>query len=118
MTDIEWLHSELARFTYKPGWRFVLDASGHAFTLGGEMSPFNVVRVSYPAKDSRRPDEVETTIKVKISVPPYIEDEDAFARWLIEAISEIERHEAQEWLRRDGVMLFDPHADRGGIEER
>lgn len=101
-----WMERELARFTYKPGWRLQLVDAAEFFR---EQRAYHLI-VSYKAQDSRTPDGPETLIRVNVSVPPYIDEEpDAFAHWLIEAVSEIERHEAREWLRRDGIMLFDPH---------
>jgi hypothetical protein len=39
----------------------------------------------------------------------YVIDHENFARFLIQIVCQFERHEALEWLRRDGEQVQPPH---------
>lgn len=103
--QLAWMRDQLARYTYRPGWRLTIAAD----TLIGE--PF--LRVKYQAPDSRDPDRIGQ-FEARRPLGFYIQrrlDPDAFARDIQRALFDIERHESREWLRRDGVLFDDPHAD-------
>jgi hypothetical protein len=99
----EELVDRLNRFTYKPGWRMRLErmATGTPYLL-----------VEFEAENTYRPGE---TIKVgfREPLPPgssiLFSSPGAFDAWLLSRLDEIERHETREWLKFDGVMIFDPH---------
>lgn len=121
---MDWLEKELKRYTYRPGWSFHIRrpfnnydifGDGKSFTFYGS-GPVLVMQAyvtnSYPPHEK---------IKVTATRPvPYLFDDKApvlteaerereFAHWFAEAVLEIERHEMQEWLRRDGELVDDPH---------
>lgn len=93
----------LAKVTYKPGWKFaIVDHGVNSFALA----------ISFEQIDTYNPDR---TIKVGFHEPIYrgaLVSIEAFQHWIITLIDKIERHEAREWFRYDGVMIFDPHKAR------
>lgn len=108
---LTWLQNQLARYTYKPGYQMFIDTTGELSyaeaMLGGDM----VFRVSFDAPDSRDP---SRTIPLVFSCVFHSamfdsRDENEFASWLQRTLDRMERHESQEWLRRDGVIYDDPH---------
>jgi hypothetical protein len=111
--SLPWLRQQLDRYTYRPGWTMTL-VPGNAGFLGAEplgSGWFGRLIVEFQAVDSRDPTRT-VPVRSTNSIPPYIEeqrDEDLFARWLQSVLFEAERHESQEWLRRDGQIYDDPH---------
>jgi hypothetical protein len=110
-----WLVAQLARFTYKPGWTFEI-VDPPAFT---SLALF-YLRMSFEAEDTYHPGR---TVRVGGIYPLYDDrydqrsDDDPewaerrFAMTLARHILDAERHEAREWLRRDGQIYDDPHKD-------
>lgn len=105
---VQLLRAELARWTYKPGWRLAI------VPAGGTPWASPLLTVDYIADDSR---ESLSGIRgqVKISsrheVPSLtVDDLELFGPWLADVLAEVERHEMREWLRRDGDLFDDPHA--------
>ena len=79
--------------------------------IEGDLFASSCARIRYVAPDSRGTGR-ETVVQGRVPVPPYLadtRDEDAFARWLQHTLLDLERHESQEWLRRDGEIYDDPH---------
>lgn len=104
LADLYWAEEQLKRFTYKRGWEFFLiDPAGPYDDPG--------VQIKFYTENTYRPgQQILITSRDRLPTPWIIaKDEDKFARYLLDVIVRVERHEAQEWLRRDGVMLFDPH---------
>lgn len=114
----QWLATELARYTYKPG--FIMEIRPDGFGYG------HVLSVRMAVQDSREPrldDEHwagrplgPRMVQVGFNerMPPSIaerQDAEQFARWLAGALMKLERHESREWLRRDGEIYDDPHAE-------
>lgn len=89
---------EVARFTYRPGWHlstFVDPFEGVVFRVVAD-----VVNAYSPTK----------TVELRInSRMPPMPSADYVAQWILWRVSMIELHEAREYLRRDGEMIFDPH---------
>lgn len=86
---------QLARFTYKPGWRFEV--------IG------NYLRITLSTQDTYNP---HKTVEVCSVTPVYalgVDDPDMFAQRLAHRIQEMEIHESREWLRRDGEIFDNPH---------
>lgn len=107
--DFNRLEAELARWTYKPGWTFELERPPphDSFAVGS-------IVVRYQALDSRGSGET-IPIVVRWAVDVYLlqdEHEQVFQRWLQARVLDAERHESREWLRRDGGIFDDPHAER------
>lgn len=107
----EWLKAELARYTYKPNFTLELTPDLVGARLYG----------TFRAPDSRHtptdaPDDWPTVaINFNAPVPPHLgtepgRDSNLFAVWLRSVLFEVERHESDEWLCRDGVIINDPHA--------
>lgn len=103
MTELlttEQIRAHLGRLTYKPGWSFeVRDAAWEG--------PF--VRILVEVEDSYSPG--ATTILGINSFIPAVTSPEALEHWLLQRIIRIESHEAREFFKRDGQVVFDPHAD-------
>lgn len=97
----EWVREQLARFTYKPGWKFEVRNS--------DIPPAAYVAISFEAEDTYNPGKI-----VNPGMGAYLyevpDTEDRFAAWLASKVKAMEVHESREWLRRDGQMWDDPHA--------
>ena len=102
--DLLWAEEQLKRFTYKRGWEWRLIDPVTQYDDAG-------IHIQFHTENSYRPDKL-ILIKSRDRLPTQIlvkRDEDKFARYLLDVLLRVERHEAQEWLKRDGVVLFDPH---------
>lgn len=103
--DHDALRREFARWTFQmPGVRWHLD--------DGMCGP--LLRIYVETRNSYRPDEPTTVMSVH-AVPaamPHMMamDPTHFGRWLRSCVHATLIHEADEWLRCDGEMVFDPHA--------
>lgn len=111
--NAEQIRRELARYSFLPGWRFELlepdplpGAMGHldAVGYGGAVRIHSRVPNSYPPHDM-------IGVVATHPLPPWrmLEDPEAFAKWLRIVVHDRMTHEADEWLRRAGELLFDPH---------
>ena len=87
---------------YKPGWAFELkDCARHAGAFGLTL----IVTVdTVNSYDHSQP----YTVTHYLWVPPESYDRHAWARWLLEAILMVERHEALENFAINGERLFAP----------
>jgi len=110
---VSWLEEELARYTYKPGWKLTIVGADHFISgdLFENMFAWTHLEIRYETIDSYHP---ERTIPIgaRLIVPPYVayeKDANAFRRWLEHNLDEMERHERREWLRYDGELVNDPH---------
>lgn len=99
MLTIDALRTELARITYKPGWRLILFPH-----------PWEGIWLSIRAElpDADWPTRT-TVLNINTAVPP-IPNTAYFREWLAYRLSRVEIHELREHLRLDGVKLYDPHA--------
>lgn len=102
--DFEQLEERLASFSYKPDWTMILHPLGHY--------PGSFLLISFETEDAYHPGR-RTTIGIRSGLPPieFFRDHNAFDQWLLSRVLVAERHEAQEWLKCDGVMIFDPHKE-------
>jgi hypothetical protein len=84
----------LQSFTYKPGWKFSV-MEGHLV-------------INFKAVDT---DNTENLIPISFvqGIPTLVRDDYPWDRWLLDMIMEVERHEAQEFFKINGVKVFDPH---------
>jgi len=98
--NVDELRAELARYTYKPGWRL---------TIAPHTGFGAVLHVGYDAPDSRTPGET-ARIESRHVIDPW--DAEHLAEFVAQALRQAEMHELAEWLRYDGVMVDDPHAER------
>jgi hypothetical protein len=101
----EWVRTQLARFTYKPTWKFELDIF---MPLGRRGFADIWINVSCEVEDTYHPGH---KIRVGGSHLVYVDgrNEDLFARQLVGAIQSLEIHESREWLHRDGTIWDNPH---------
>lgn len=104
--ELQWVKEQLARITYKPGWKFEIDRS--LFLTGSAY-----LTITFKAEDTYHPG---TTVDVGGAVPLYmlphhVGAEDAFLHALARQIHDMEIHESREWLRRDGEIFDNPHRD-------
>jgi hypothetical protein len=93
--------AEVAKVVYRPGWTFTVEERGFE-------DPW--LRVIAPVMNAYRPEEL-VDLGIDSPIPPMA-DVDALHRWLIWRLERVESHEAREWFRVDGVVLFDPHRQR------
>jgi hypothetical protein len=93
------MQAHLRRITYRPGWRFDLYP-------GAWEGPHLEVLADVPDADGMGE---LVTVSVVSAVPP-MDTLDQFERWLGWRLARIESHEMREFLKRDGVAIYDPHA--------
>lgn len=105
MSDLESLRAELARFTYRAGWNLTIDGSGNP-RYGGVFT----LTVDYETPDAHHPDRPVRVVARRTVPDLAIMVEDSFTVWLQSVLFDVELHESREWLRRDGVLVQDPHA--------
>ena len=99
MLSVDEIRNHLSRISYKEGWQF----EAHETEWEG---PF--VRILVEVPDTYNPGET-TTLGINSIVSADTTDE--LERWLIRRIIRIESHEAREFFKRDGKVLYDPHAE-------
>jgi hypothetical protein len=94
------LAQHIKRITYRDGWVFHLYDGRHE-------GPHLVIAATLP--DSTRPGHM-VDVRIDSMLPPF-DSLEHFERWLMWRLERIESHESREWFKRDGVPLFDPHAE-------
>lgn len=107
---IEWMRSELARFTYKPGWSFRL--TGDVQSIYDTRAGIYTLIITMNVEDSRNPGRMIDVSSTSTITAYSRMDSTQFARILATNIRDLEIHESREWLRRDGEIWDDPHAAR------
>jgi hypothetical protein len=98
MLSTDAINAELARVTYKPRW---------SFRAYDDQWEGQKIRILADVPDAYDPDRT-ITLGVDSFLPP-LNDEWDVRRWLFWRISRIENHEAREFFRLDGQILWDPH---------
>lgn len=98
MLSVAELAAHLRRITYKPGWKLSVREGGW------EGTHFRLVATLPNSYGAGR-----ITIGVDSMVPP-MESVEQFERWIAWRLGRIEVHEMREFLKRDGEVIFDPHA--------
>lgn len=97
----------LQRVTYKPNFSF-----RHSYNPSLPYDPNDnwnyVIEVSMQTQDTYNSGH-NIVVRFREPIPPYVSDEEC-AKYLRSIIHKIECHEADEHLRIDGVMKFNPHA--------
>lgn len=102
--DLDWAGQQLKRLTYKPGWTLEMQAPIGAYGEPG-------VLIEFIAYNSYRPGEkikIRSQERIPLRVIQF-RDEALFVRHVQDALYRVERHESQEWLKRDGVIFDNPH---------
>lgn len=108
------LEAEIERWTFLPGYDFELKRLQAATIDGMRLSWLRdaaVLMIHSRVPNSYNPAE---TVKVSATVPVptmVLEGRMPVDQWLRQAVHARMTHEADEWLKRDGVAVFDPHAN-------
>lgn len=93
------IQAELDRVTYRDGWAFgVYEHDWDGLHL----------LITAPVPNAYQPSET-ITLGIRSPLPP-MPDATYLHRWLAWRLGRIESHEMREYLKVDGVALFDPHA--------
>lgn len=98
MLSTDAINAELARLTYKHGW---------VFKAYDDQWEGKKIRIEAEVPDAYDPDRT-ITLGIDSFLPPLCDEWDV-RRWLIWRILRIENHEAREFFRLDGQVLWDPH---------
>jgi hypothetical protein len=95
------LQAELERVSYKPGWEFrAYDGAWHGQHL----------QIRCEVENTYRPGET-VPLDIHVVLVGGFESPAQFHRWLLKRIVEAEVHEAREFFKVDGQIVFDPHVD-------
>ena len=115
MLTIQEVRAEIQRYTYKPGWHLTTrtEPGGLQFApfphVDGKL--YNLrLNIDFSAEDSRNPGR-RIALHAERLIPAGIPEEGLLRRWLIDVLQDIEYHELREWLRYDGQLVDDPHAE-------
>lgn len=100
MLTYEEMKTELSKYTFFDGWRF---------TLWNREREGVLLYIEAEVINSYKPDEM-TKLRICTWVPPMITKAE-FTRWLFWRLKQAVIHEAMEWFKRDGQVVYDPHAD-------
>lgn len=92
--------AHLARLSYKPGWEFAV--------YDGRWEGQHIV-IRTGVVDTYSPGEM-VVLDVHSMLPP-MRDVAQLEEWLAWRLGRLEVHEMREFLKRDGVVIFDPHAE-------
>jgi len=94
----------LKRFTYKPGWEFVyeyqIDYNEHH------------ILVSMRVEDSYHPGNI-IPVSIRRRIPKGLDprdQEDYCIHWLQSMLQDLELHELDEWFKKDGELVHNPHS--------
>lgn len=92
---------------YKPGWHFAL----RVFREDGEARCW-AFYVTSDTEDSLNPPK-RIRVLHEFLVPPASYNRDTWAAWLHDRVTDVERHECNEFFKIDGVREFAPHHGNG-----
>jgi hypothetical protein len=110
LVTYDWLVAEVARWRFMPDW--TLEVRPPYTWPSGWMADMSagVLLIRARVRDSRHPDNPDpVVVEQPVPVPGHLSREQ-FPHWLHHAVRDAIVHEADEWLQRDGVIVFDPHA--------
>lgn len=102
------LHRMLGRLTYREGWSFSIVA--HAGWTRGLQIRLNVPDSNTPRGGGMS---VQLLVDHQFQVPYFPMGDDEIERWLLDCILLVERHEACENFRLDGVAPYYPEHGHG-----
>lgn len=96
--------TEVSRYSYKPGYRFGVYKDDASFTIITTLYVPELQDAYHPGRT------VPVALNKRISLDHLEHVEPDYVRYhLGRMIQEFEAHEAQEWFRKDGVLVNDPH---------
>jgi hypothetical protein len=96
------LADRISRYSYKPGWTIRV---GHREGHDGDWLLIRCATVD--AYDPSRRLTLPGGRRITRAVEAM--DDEQLTAWVLGLIDDIERHERDEWFRRDGVLVNDPH---------
>lgn len=99
----------LQRVTYKPGWRMTVEPWRDTYGSGLFHEPQLKVQFTFNAECAVTGKTDNQVSGVQLIEPAFIESEHQLNRLMLDFILRIERHEAQEFFKVDGVAPFYPH---------
>ena len=108
------IEAELSRWTFMPGYRFVLRRNTPAVIDGIRLFDHDagILEIHSRVPDSHNPDrQIDVVATYPMPMNLFMHGPEQFTRWLRHAVQHRMSHEADEWLKRDGEMVFDPHAN-------
>ena len=94
----------VARVTYKPGWAVT--------AIDDPILGAVVIRVAFTVPDATLESEQPLPLRIKYALPAALlvdMDERRALAYVFERVMEMERHEAREWFKLDGVPVDYPH---------
>lgn len=97
MLTFEDIDEEIGHYTYRPNWTMTVHLRSEGILLHIRAE----VRNSYNIAES-------VVLKINSWLPEF-DNRAQFSRWLKWRLCLIEIHECQEWFKRDGVAVYDPH---------
>ena len=103
--DYRWVAEELKRWTFAPNFKVEAERDGR-WGVPDQYGTRVVVKMRVP---DVRPPHTEVVVE-GVRALSFMESRAAFPHWLRSFIRDLVVHEADEWLKRDGVAVFDPHA--------
>lgn len=109
------LEDLVSDLSYKPGWWFHVPRPDEATRLvvsdGQNWYGFNHIYVTAQVRDvtDPNPQGILTVLLSNVVAIPYGESEDVILHRLHSALVAMEHHEIDEWFRRDGKTVNDPH---------
>ena len=99
----------VADLEYRPGWTFDLQ---HVDRGQGSVGlTLSITTIGY---DTYHPERGETyRVLHYMTVPPAAYNKQSWTQWLLDQILLVERHEACEFFRLNGKIVFAPHHEDG-----
>jgi hypothetical protein len=96
------LADRISRYSYKPGWTLRV----------GQRDGRDWLLIDVATKDARDPS-VGWRLPGGRLITRAVEamDDEQLTAWVLGLIDEIERHERDEWFKRDGKPVNDPHKE-------
>ena len=108
------MRAELDHWTFMPGWRFELveeqlDVAHPCRVIHDQHA---VLRIRSLMPNTYPPHElIDTAATYPVPVEAIERGHITFANYLREMVHDRLVHEGDEWLKRDGVAVFDPHRE-------
>lgn len=106
------LQAEFARWAFTPpGIELKLHTRADG-ALPYAYEAAAVLRILIRTRNTYRPEDPTEDVVTHATQIPLPMPREYWPHFLRQSIHAAVCHEADEWLRRDGIMLFDPHATR------
>ena len=110
LVSVDEFRALVARLSYKPGWEVV--------ALDGVEENVVTLRVAFTVPDASGKVDQPLPLRIKYPIPAGVLwhlDERQALRLVFEKVLEMEKHEAREWFKIDGVPVDYPHGPTGEL---